>query len=145
VTARRVAGALVVAYILIQIFQDIVFRVLPEPTDVAAALAQGSHPLNLARAALLLVSFFGLAYAFIVIGLASPGPSSMFAVFGLLLFCGLEIGLRSVELFYVFLQHPAADIVAIFTSVQTALYFPLLLGQTLASAACSFTFPRSTP
>jgi hypothetical protein len=138
-TARRVAGALVVVYILVQIFQHIVFLVLPEPESAAATLAQAGEPLNLARAALMLLSFFGLAYAFVVVCLASPGPSSIFALFGLLLFCGLEIGLRSIELFWLFLQRPSVDAATTFGAIQGALYFPLMLGQALGSAVLALS------
>lgn len=153
--SRRVAATIVVAYILIQTFQEIVFRTLGEPSDPAAELLQGPAPLNVARATLLLVSFFGLAFVFLVVcahDRARRPLASAAAFLGLFTFCLIEIGLRSVELWWVFARLPqeyarapaaALDKMATFQAIQTSLYFPLMLAQLLGSAILALGFPRT--
>ncbi|WP_242108265.1 hypothetical protein [Luteimonas aquatica] len=150
--AHRIAAALVaVAYVGIQTFQWSVFAALPPAQDAAQALLQGPHPLNIARALSMLLSFFGLTYLFLVCcALAFPRrPSAAVAAFlGFFVFCLLEVMLRSVELFHVYLSLPAQYLAAttdqaraallgqqaLFGAVQRALYFPLGLSWILGSA-----------
>src|SRR5262249_32397490 len=143
VTARRLAGALVVFYILVQAFQALVYAILPEPHTAAEELAQGPLPLNLARAALLFVSFFALMYVFLVVcleNLERSRAASGFAFAGLFVFCLLELGLRAVELFWGYLGRPTVERFATFQAIQGALYVPLMGAQALASATLAFAF-----
>lgn len=156
-THRRNAAVIAVAYIAIQVVQFVVMWRMPAAGDAVGELLQGRQPLNLARSALLLLSFFGLTYMYLVVCAANVANNALLSVaafVGFLLFCFCEIGLRSVELYYVQLRLPEmyqaatgnADrervlaAVAGFQSVQYALYFPLLLGQALASLALSLSF-----
>ena len=149
---RLAAAAVAVLYIAIQSFQWFVFSQLPTPDGPAQELLQGPLPLNLARATLMLLSFFGLAYLFLVAcALAFPRrPLAAVAAFlGFFAFCLLELQLRSVELFYVYLKLPGLyeaattaaeqarvlEIQSIYQSVQYALYFPLGFAQVLGSIA----------
>ncbi|TWI04612.1 hypothetical protein IP90_00745 [Luteimonas cucumeris] len=150
---HRVAAAVVaMAYIAIQSFQWFVFAQLPGADDPAQALLQGPLPLNIARAVLMLLSFFGLAYLFLVccaIAYRRRPAAAVLAFAGFFVFCLLEVQLRSIELFYVFLELPAqylattsaneqARILALqstFQSVQHALYFVLGLTWLLGSVA----------
>ena len=69
---RRAAAAIALLYVAIQTFQWYVFSKLPETDQPVASLMQGPRPLNLARAGTMLLSFFGLAYLFLVVcGIAS--------------------------------------------------------------------------
>lgn len=153
---QRVAAAIVaVAYVAVQSFQWYVFARLPETTDAAAALLQGPDPFNIARAVAMLLSFFGLAWVFLVVCgvVRRRRPAVAVAAFlGFFVFCLLEIQLRSVELFYVYLELPGrylaaasqdarADILAAqaaFASVQHAVYFPLGLCWTIGSLVVCF-------
>jgi hypothetical protein len=153
--SRRVAASFVFAYIAIQTFQEIVFRILGEPSDAAGELQQGPAPLNLARASLMLVSFFGLAFAYLVVcahDRARRPLASAAACLALLAFCLLEIGLRSVELFWAYIGLPdefarapaiALDKMATFQAIQAALYIPLMLSKLLGSAILAVGFPRT--
>lgn len=141
--AHRIAGAVIaVGYIAIQSFQWFVFAQLPEPLDPAQGLLQGAAPLNVTRAVLMLLSFFGLVYlALVACGILYRRRPAMAitAFLGFFTFCLLEVMLRSVELFYIYLRLPAQylaetdpvaraallDIPAVFGAVQYALYFPL--------------------
>ncbi|KZC17230.1 hypothetical protein RHOFW510R12_14000 [Rhodanobacter sp. FW510-R12] len=150
-THRLAAAAVAVLYIAIQSFQSFVFTRLPEAEGTVQALLQGPLPLNLARATLMLLSFFGLAYLYLVAcGLAfRRKPLAAVAAFlGFFAFCLLELQLRSVELFYVYLELPklyqaataagqvrVLEIQSVFQAVQHALYFPLGLAQALGSIA----------
>jgi len=153
---RRIAAIVALAYVAVQSFQWYVFARLPEAGDAAQQLLQGPLPLNLARAVSMLLSFFGLAYLFLVAcGIAwrrNPTLATL-AFLGFFVFCLLEIQLRAVELFHVYLALPdqyqsATDSTerariltaqASFQSIQHALYFPLglswLLGSVLACLA----------
>jgi hypothetical protein len=147
---RRAAAAIAILYVAIQTFQWYVFSKLPETDDPVASLLQGPQPLNLARAGSMLLSFFGLAYLFLVVcgiacrrrpGLAIP------AFLGFFTFCLLEIQLRSVELFWIFLELPrryhaattalerarVLDAQGTFQAVQHAVYFPLGLSWLIGS------------
>ena len=148
---HRVAAATVAfLYVAIQSFQWYAFSRLPETQDPVASLMQGPVPLNLVRAGTMLASFFGLLYLFLVVcGIVwGRRPAAAIAAFlGFFTFCLLEVQLRSVELFYVFLELPrryqaavtaleqarALEAQAGFQSVQHALYFPLGLSWTIGS------------
>jgi hypothetical protein len=147
---RTVAAGVAIAYIAIQSFQWFVFSQMPALKDPAQSLLQGSSPLNVARATLMLLSFFGLAYLFLVacaIAFQRKPLVAAAAFLGFFAFCMLEVQLRSVELFYVYLELPsryqaAASVVerarlleipSAFQSVQHALYFPLGLSWVLGS------------
>ncbi|UBB23738.1 hypothetical protein LAG73_10090 [Pseudoxanthomonas japonensis] len=153
---RRIAAVVALIYVTVQSFQWYVFGHLPEAGDPVQQLLQGPHPLNLARATSMLLSFFGLAYLFLVAcGIAwRRNPAlAVLAFLGFFVFCLLEVQLRAVELFHVYLALPEqyrattdtaehARILAAqgsFQSVQYALYFPLglswLLGSVLACLA----------
>ncbi|MEJ7643427.1 MAG: hypothetical protein WKF87_02420 [Chryseolinea sp.] len=157
---RLVAALFCVAYILIQSFQEYVFRTIPAPNNLTEELLQGAMPIHISRSMLLLLSFFTMIYIFLVIILHDFRKNILLfaiAFLGLFIFCFLEIGIRSIELFYTQLQMPAAFLqtkdqdvknsiisnYSAFQSVQTALYFPLMLTQAIASAIISFVFsPR---
>jgi hypothetical protein len=147
---KLVAAGLVIAYILIQCFQEYVFRTIPPPTNVAEELFQGAMPLHRWRSILLLLSFFGLMYAFFVISLHNfkrNAMLSLIAFVGFFIFCSLEIGIRSVEFFYTQIQLPELllqakedalknsiiDKYSVFQSIQMSLYFPLMIAQGIAS------------
>lgn len=148
---HRVAAAVVaLAYVAIQTFQWYAFAHLPEVRAPAAQLLQGPVPLNLARAVAMWLAFPGLIYLFLVtcgvVARRAPacGVAALLAFFA---FCLIEIQLRSVELFYVFLQLPAQyeaaataldqarvlQAKAAFEAVQYALYFPLGLSWLVGS------------
>lgn len=154
---RRFAAALAVLYVAIQTFQSFVFSQLPVPEGPLQELLQGPLPINVARAALMLLSFFGLAHVFLVVCATQYRRNPLLAIsafLGFFVFCLLEIGLRSVELFHVQLQLPDLYAAATsdaarehvlasmagFQSVQLALYFPLMLAQALASLALCLGF-----
>jgi hypothetical protein len=101
---KKIAWICLIAYLVAQTFQQYVFAVLPPPTDEIARWRMALEPLNQARALLLLLSFFALAVAFIVIcswkGQKAPTRAAAACVF-LLMFCFFEISYRSVELLVV--------------------------------------------
>lgn len=148
---QRAAALVALAYVAIQSFQWFVFARLPETSDAVAALLQGPHPLNIARAVTMLLSFVGLAYLFLVtcgiVARRSPA-TAVGAGVAFMVFCVMELQLRSIELFHVFLalppQYQAAATAAQqalvlhdqaqFQGIQHALYFPLGLTWLLASA-----------
>lgn len=147
----RIAAAVVaIAYIAIQGFQEVVLRSLGEPATPAEALALGGHPLQIARSTAMLAAMFGLIFLYgaICVQRARQRPVlAGFTFLAFLLFGWLEIGLRSVELIWTQLELPAAyarapdpailDRVALFGSVQHALYLPLgfavLVGSVLGA------------
>jgi hypothetical protein len=151
---QRAAAGVALAYVAVQSFQWYVFARLPETSDAVTSLLQGPHPLNIARAVTMLFSFVGLAYLFLVTCgiLARRSPATAIAAgLGFLVFCVMELQLRSVELFHVFLALPSQYLTATtaaqqaqvlhdaaqFQAIQHALYFPLGLSWLLASAlAC---------
>ena len=146
----RIAAAITaIAYIAIQGFQEVVFRLLGEPATPAEALALGGHPLHVARSTAMLAAMFGLIFLYGAICVQRARERPVLAGFTFLsfvLFGCLEIGLRSVELIWTQLELPAAyartadpailDQVATFEAVQHALYLPLgfavLVGSVLA-------------
>lgn len=147
----RVAAAVVaIVYIAIQGFQEYVFRTVGEAATPAESLALGAHPLQIARSLAMLAAMFGLIFLYGAICLQKARERPVLAGFtflSFLLFGFLEIGLRSVELFWTQIALPAAyarapdpailDRVAMFESVQQALYVPLgfavLLGSVLGA------------
>lgn len=148
---RRAAAVVALGYTAVQSFQWFVFAQLPEAGNATQALLQGPHPLNLARAVSMLFSFFGLAYLFLVTCflLARQRPAlALAAGLGFFVFCLMEIQLRSVELFHVYLALPAQfeaagtaieqarvlQAKANFEQIQHALYFPLGLSWLIGSA-----------
>lgn len=156
---RRIAAIVALIFVAVQSFQWYVFGQLPEAEGPERQLLQGPHPLNLARAASMLLSFFGLAYLFLVsCGVAwRRNPTlAMLAFLGFFVFCLLEVQLRAVELFHVYLALPAqyqattdaaeqARILAAqgtFQSVQYALYFPLGLSWVLGSVLICIALGR---
>jgi hypothetical protein len=154
----RVAAAVVaLAYTAIQVFQECVFRAVGEPATPAEGLVLGGHPLHIVRSTAMLAAMFALVFLYGVICLQRAKDRPVLAGFtflSFLLFGLLEIGLRSVELFwtqlelapgYVHNPDPALlERVAVFESVQHALYVPLgfsvLLGSVLG--ACLFATGR---
>jgi len=147
----RIAAAITaIAYIAIQGFQEVVFRLLGEPATPAEALALGGHPLHVARSTAMLAAMFGLVFLYGAICVQRARARPVLAGFTFLsfvLFGLLEIGLRSVELIWTQLELPAAyartpdpailDRIALFQSVQHALYLPLgfsvLVGNVLGA------------
>jgi|SRR5688572_11255453 len=154
---RRIAATFCVAYILIQVFQRFVFMSVPQPKNFAEELVLGSMPIHIWRSTLLLLSFFALIYVYAVIVFHEFKKSVLLyttAFIGLLIFCFLEIGIRSVELFYTQIQLPTEfvnakdelvknsilDKYAAFQSIKGALYFPLLFSQGISSAIIAYLF-----
>jgi hypothetical protein len=159
--SHRIAAAIVaIAYTAIQSFQWFAFSRLAAAGDPAQALMQGRSPLNVARSLSMLLSFFGLAYLFLVVcGIVyRRRPALAIAAFlGFFLFCLLEVQLRSVELFYVYLELPsryqaatsapertlALQAQSTFQAVQHALYFPLGLSWVIGSLLVCLGLGRS--
>lgn len=156
--ARIVAALFCIAYILIQCFQGYVYSTIPEPANVIEVFLQGAMPIHQLRSLLLLLSFFSLIYVFIVTVFYDLRRQKLLytvAIIGLLIFCFLEIGIRSIEYFYFQIQLPAAYIqttstvakesiiekYTVFQSVQAALYFPLMLSQAIGSILIAIIFP----
>jgi hypothetical protein len=157
--ARLIAAIIAFTYILIQSFQSYVLSVLPQTTSSTDAFLQGSLSINIWRSTLLLLSFWGLIYVFLVVcaqNLKHHFTATVFAFLGFFIFCVLEICLRSVELFYFQVHLPILyqqavgaaeqktiiDLVDGFQSIQLALYFPLLFSQAVSSVILAATFER---
>jgi hypothetical protein len=158
--AAIAAAVCCIFYIVVQCFQQYVYTAITPPANAVQELLQGAMPLHKVRAFLLLLSFFPMMYIFICIIYHDFNRNKLlytFALMGLLIFCFLEIGLRSVEYFYIQTQLPAQyqhasgeavknSIIAqfnVFQSVQQALYFPLMFAQCLASVIIAFIFPSA--
>jgi hypothetical protein len=154
---RIIAAGFAIIYILVQGFQEYVFGIIPVPNNSTEELLQGSMLLHIWRSTLLLLSFFLLIYVFLIICLQNFKKNailSLAAFIGFMIFCFLEIGIRSIELFYTQLQMPTLylqlkeealknsiiDKYMVFQSVQTALYFPLMLSQGIASLIMTISF-----
>lgn len=153
---HRVAAAVTaLAYVGVQTFQWYVFGALPATEDPVQALLQGPLPLNIARALLMLLSFFGLAYLFLVacaLGFRRRPSAATAAFLCFFVFCLLEVVLRSIELFHVYLalpaQYQAAATAAareailgqqaLFGAIQHAVYFPLGFSWMLGSVLLCF-------
>ncbi len=154
----RTAGAFgLMFFLLVQVFQEVVRRALPTPLDEGAAMLAALHPMQRARGALLLLSFFALYVTFLAIGLAREGrrPALVALALSFLgLFCAVEIVYRSVDFFAVegaWLRRYAAATdpalrallrarVEAFNDVVRALYAPLLLSQLLGAALLAGAF-----
>jgi hypothetical protein len=151
-------GAAIVAlvYIGIQLFQDYVFRSFTTPSTVMEELQQGSHRLHLIRSSLMLGAMFGLLYVrYVICYLAGMLNRfwSILAFISYFVFFMLEVLLRSTELFYAQLLLPKQALGAnanelqnildrfqTFQSIQSALYFPLILSATCSYAILFFVF-----
>ena len=145
---RIAAAAISIGYIAIQGFQEYVYRTLPATQTSAEELLQGGEPLHVARSAAMLFAILGAVFVYATLAVsrirARPVAGGValacFYTFGL-----LELGLRSVELFWAQLQLPAAyaasqdpailDRFTTFQAVQGALYFPLQLAGLIGSIA----------
>ena len=154
-THRIAAAWAAIAYIAIQSFQWYAFSVMPAEGSPEASLIAGASPINLARAVTMLSAFFFLFYLFLITcatNVRRAPIASLSAFAGLFVFCLLEVVLRSIELFWVYLALPAklaaadaaarADILALhdtFYAVQGAVYFPLGMVQLLASVLLAVT------
>ncbi|MUV12946.1 hypothetical protein [Noviluteimonas gilva] len=152
---RKAAAWAAIAYIAIQSFQWYAFSVMPAEGTPEASLLAGASTINLARAMTMLSAFFFLFYLFLITCATNVrrAPIASIAAFvGLFVFCLLEVVLRSIELFWVYLALPAkfaaadvagrADILALhetFYAVQGAVYFPLGLVQLIASVLLAAT------
>ena len=151
---HRVAAAVAaVVYIGVQAFQAYVYAVLPAAATSAEELVQGAETLHVARSVAMLLAMFGLVFIYTVIALQrirTRPVQAGFAIACFFLFGLLEIGLRSVELFWTQIQLPAAyasshdpailDQLATFQSVQAALYFPLQLSTLIGSVVMFVMF-----
>jgi hypothetical protein len=150
----------VLGYVLVQAFQAYVFRAIWPAADPGMELLQGAARLHIVRSTLMLFSMFALIFVSWVICAQRIRTRTLLAVasfLGFFMFGMFEIGLRSVELFWVQIQLPADYLkavdpaaraailsqVATFQSVQHALYFPLMLGPLFASLGVFFLFPGS--
>ncbi|THU37053.1 hypothetical protein FAM09_19045 [Niastella caeni] len=151
-------GAAIVAflYIAIQAFQHYVFDKFPEPASAAEELQQGNHPLHLIRSYLMFGAMFGLLYIRYVICFLAAMYNRFWSILAFIcyfIFFLLEILLRSTELFYAQLFLPKLaraansddlkiiiDKFQTFQSIQSALYFPLILSATCSYAILFFIF-----
>jgi len=150
----RVAAAVVaLAYIAVQAFQAYVFRAVGEPATPAEGLVLGAHPLHIVRSTAMLAAMFALVFLYGAICLLRAKDRPVLAGFtflSFLLFGFLEIGLRSVELFWTQLELAPAYIhnpdpvvlghAAVFESVQHALYVPLGLSVLIGSVLGAWLF-----
>jgi len=145
---RTAAAVVAVLYIGVQAFQDYVYRTLPTPTTPVEELLQGGEPLHVVRSAAMLFAIVGAVFVYAAVAacrvrarpLVGGVALACFYTFGL-----LELGLRSVELFWVQLQLPAeyaarpdpaiVERFTTFQAIQGALYFPLLLAMLIGSLA----------
>ena len=150
---RVAAAAVALAYIAVQAFQTYVFRTVGEPATPAEGLVFGAHPLHIVRSTAMLAAMFALIFFYGAICLQRARDRPVLAGFTFLsfvLFGYLEIGLRSVELFWTqlelapaYLHNPDPTIlgrVRVFESVQHALYVPLGLSVLIGSALGAWLF-----
>lgn len=153
----RVSAAIVaLAYIAIQSFQWYVFGQFKAPASTVEELQQGNHPLHLVRSSLMLAAMFGLLYVrYVICSLAAVSHRfwATLAFISYFVFFMLEVLLRSTELFYTQLHLPKLALAAnanelpnivdkfqTFQSIQSALYFPLILAGTFSYAILFFLF-----
>ena len=153
----RISAAVVsIVYIAIQSFQAYVFSKFTNPASPMEELQQGSHPLHLVRSSLMLIAMFGLLFVRYVICWLAIASNRFWATLSFIsyfIFFMLEILLRSIELFYIQLNLPGqalqvgtndlqsiVDKFQTFQSIQSALYFPLILGATTSYAILFFLF-----
>jgi hypothetical protein len=154
----RISAAIVaLAYIGIQSFQWYVFGQFAAPASPVEELQQGNHFLHLVRSSLMLAAMFGLLFVRYVICSLAAVVNRFWATLAFIsyfVFFMLEVLLRSTELFYAQLHLPklaleanAAELQSIvgqfqtFQSIQSALYFPLILAGTFSYAILFFLFP----
>ena len=152
------AAFICILYIVIQCFQEYVFQTVPQPQNIEEELNQGFHTLHLIRSALLLSIFFVLVYVYAVVVYCDFNNNRLMyslAFIAMLFFCLLEIGLRSIEFFYIQIdlvwnymlskgqegKKIALQNFNLFKSVQRSLYFPLLISQLIGSIIIARLFP----
>lgn len=154
---RKAAACIAIVYILIQSFQWYVFEQFPTAANVQEEMMQGHHLLHVTRSWLMLVIMFGLLILNITICYIASRINlfwSAVAMAGYFTFFLLEISLRSVELFYTQIYLPdqvlkadpsilqgIIDKFSTFTSIQHALYFPLIFSITISYFVLFFLFP----
>jgi hypothetical protein len=158
---KKLALCCLVAYLAAQTFQQYVFAVLSAAGDDAAAWRATLDPLNRARAFALLLSFFPLLIAFMVICAqklrTAPRRAAIACVF-LLLFCVFEIAYRSMEFFVIdgiwtrellestdaLVRTTMQERLDVFGDVVRGVYFPLMLTQLTGSVFLfATTFPAA--
>jgi hypothetical protein len=153
----RVAAAIIaLIYIAIQTFQWYVFEQFKTPASAAEELQQGNHSLHLVRSSLMLAAMFMLLYVRYVICFLAGIYNRFWANLAFIcyfIFFMLEVLLRSTELFYMQLYLPKKALAAnanelngiidkfqTFQTIQSALYFPLILSATISYAILFFLF-----
>jgi hypothetical protein len=153
----RVAAAIIaLLYIAIQTFQWYVFGQFPIPASAAEELQQGNHPLHLVRSSLMLAAMFLLLYVRYVICFLAGIYNRFWANLAFIcyfIFFMLEVLLRSTEFFYTQLYLPKKALAAnanevngiidqfqTFQTIQSALYFPLILSATISYAILFLLF-----
>jgi hypothetical protein len=153
----RVAAAVIaLIYIAIQTFQWYVFEQFNMPASAAEELQQGNHPLHLVRSSLMLAAMFLLLYVRYVICFLAGIYNRFWANLAFIcyfIFFMLEVLLRSTEMFYAQLYLPKKalavnanevdriiDQFQTFQTIQSALYFPLILSATISYAILFFLF-----
>jgi hypothetical protein len=144
-------------FLLVQLFQEVVRRLQPPPSDETAALLSELLPLQRARGALVLLSFFGLYIGFLAMGLARVRRRRgliTLALSFLGLYCAVEVLFRSVEFFavegawirrYAVTTDPAQSAmlrshIEAFHDVARGLYAPEMLSQMFGSVLAAAAF-----
>lgn len=154
---RVTAAVIALIYIAIQTFQWYVFEQFDIPASAAEELQQGNHPLHLVRSSLMLAAMFALLYVRYVICFLAETHNRFWANLAFIcyfIFFIIEVLLRSTELFYtqLYLPQKAAAVNAnelngiidkfqTFQTIQSALYFPLIVSATISYAILFFLFP----
>jgi hypothetical protein len=142
---------ILVFYLVTQLFQQYVLRlgVMSNLPDLHATILASQHALNKARLFGVLFSIVLMIYAYTIICFSffNQRPvSSVLALIFFLFFCGIEIGYRSIELFFVvgdmgkvYAVSDSAtqsEMLTRFSEINrvfAAVYFPLLLSHLFAS------------
>lgn len=153
---RVTAAVIALIYIAIQTFQWYVFEQFNMPASAAEELQQGNHPLHLVRSSLMLAAMFLLLYVRYVICFLAGIYNRFWANLAFIcyfIFFMLEVLLRSTEMFYAQLYLPKKalavnanevdriiDQFQTFQTIQSALYFPLILSATISYAILFFLF-----
>ncbi|OQP58350.1 hypothetical protein [Niastella populi] len=153
---RVVAAVIALIYVAIQTFQWYVFEQFNPPASAAEELQQGNHPLHLVRSSLMLAAMFMLLYVRYVICFIAGMYNRFWANLAFICyftFFMLEVLLRSTELFYLQLHLPQKargadahelkgiiDQFQTFQTIQSALYFPLIVSATISYAILFFLF-----
>jgi len=155
---KTIGAFICIGFIFIQSFQAYVFSTNVSPANVAEELMQGATAAHKWRSFLLLLSHMSIIYTFSYIVISEIRKNIFLyslALIGLLIFCSLEIGIRSVEYFYFQLKAPieylntqsqlekyaVLERFSTFKSIQISLYFPLLLSQAISSIIIFINFP----